>query len=98
MIGFKTVVKGAIGVVAVVLILFVSCPDEDSFNRWAKKTLVSESGSTLEKAKGKALATQANWTADYKDRVLWATVEAHQGGTRHRYLGVLWMWIDLGET
>ena len=36
MIGFKKVVMGAIGVVAVVLVLVVSCPDEDSFNRWAK--------------------------------------------------------------
>ena len=95
MIGSKTVVKGAIGVVAVVLVLFVSCPDEDSFNRWAKKALVSESGSGLEKAKGKALATQANWTADYQSHVLWATVEAYQGGTRHRYLGVLGMWMGL---
>jgi len=95
MIGFKTGVKGAIGVIAVVLILIVSCPDEDSFNRWAKKALVNESGSGLDKAKGKALATQANWTADYEGHVLWATVEAYQGGTRHRYLGVLGMWLDL---
>ena len=95
MIGFKKVVMGAIGVVAVVLVLVVSCPDEDSFNRWAKKALVSESGSGLEKAKGQALATQANWTADYQNHVLWATVEAYQGGTRHRYLGILGMWMDL---
>ena len=95
MIGFKTVVKGAIGVVAVALILFVSCPDEDSFNRWANKTLVSESGSTLEKAKGKALATQANWTADYRGHVLWATVDAYQGGTELRYIGVLGTWFRL---
>ena len=95
MTGFKKVLMGAIGVVAVVLVLFVSCPDEDSFNRWAKKALVSESGSGLEKAKGQALATQANWTADYQSHVLWATVEAYQGGTRHRYLGILGMWMDL---
>ena len=93
---FNVVVKGAIVVVAVILVLAVSCPDEDSFDRWAKKALVDESGSGLDKAKGKALATQANWTADYHDYVLWATVEAHQGGTRHRFLGVLWMWMDLG--
>jgi hypothetical protein len=95
--GFKIVVKVAIVVFATVLLLALSCPDEESFNRWAKKALVEESGSGLDKAKGTVLATQANWTADYKDRVLWATVDAYQGGTRHRYLGVLWMWLDLGE-
>ena len=95
MIGFKTVVKGAIGVVAVALVLFVSCPDEDNFNRWATKALVSKSGSGLEKAKGKALATQANWTADYEGHVLWATVEAYRGTTRHSFLGVLGMWFEL---
>lgn len=97
MIGFKTMIKAVIGIVVVVLLLAVSCPDEDSFDKWAKKTLVGDSESGLEKAKGTALATQANWTADYEDFVLWATVEAYQGGTRHRYLGALWMWIDLGE-
>ena len=95
MIGFNTVVKCAIGVVAVALVLFVSCPDEDNFNRWATKSLVSKSGSGLEKAKGKALATQANWTADYEGHVLWATVEAYQGTTRHSFLGVLGMWFEL---
>jgi hypothetical protein len=96
MIGLKTVVKGAIGLVGVVLILFVSCPDEDSFNRWAQKTLVSESGSGLEKAKGKALATQANWTADYRGHTLWATVDAYQGGDERRYVGALGMWFRTG--
>ncbi len=97
MIALKTLVKGAIGLVFVILLLAVSCPDEDSFNRWAKKSLVGESESGLKKVKGKALATQANWTADYESFVLLATVEAYQGGKRHRYLGVLWMWMDLGE-
>ena len=97
MIGLKIVVKSAIGIGIVILLLAVSCPDEESFNRWAKKSIVGESESGVKKAKGKALATQANWTADYEDYVLWASVEAYQGGTRHRYLGALWMWIDLGE-
>jgi len=98
LIGLKTLVKSAIGLVIVLLFLAVSCPDEDNFNRWAKKSLAGDPESGLKKAKGKALATQANWTADYEDFVLWATVEAYQGGTRHRYLGVFWMWFDLGET
>jgi hypothetical protein len=97
MIGFKMVIKSAIGIVIVIVLLAVSCPDEDSFGRWAKKSFVGESESEVKKAKGKALATQANWTADYEGYVLWASVEAYQGGTKHRYLGALWMWIDLGE-
>jgi len=92
---FKVVVKGAIVVVAVILVLAVSCPDEDSFDRWAKKALVDESGSGLDKAKGKALATQANWTADYHDYVLWATVDAYQGGTERRYVGLVGTWFQI---
>jgi hypothetical protein len=95
-VDFKIVVKIALVVVATILLLALSCPNEESFNRWAKKSLAGESASGLDKAKGKALATQANWTADYRDYVLWAVVEAHQGGKRHRFLGVLWMWMDLG--
>ena len=97
MIGFKMVIKGAIGIVIVIVLLAVSCPGEDSFGRWAKKSFGGESESGLKKAKGKALATQANWTGDCEGYVLWATVEAYQGGKRHRYLGALWMWFDLGE-
>ncbi len=89
--------KIALVVVAVVLVLALSCPDEESFDRWAKNALVDEGGSGLEKVKGKALATQANWTADYSDFALCATVEPYQGGTRHRFLGIPWMWMDLGE-
>ena len=96
MIGFKMLIKGAIGVVAVVLVLVVSCPDEDSFNRWAKKALVSESGSGVEKAKGTALATQANWTADYRGHVLWATADAYQGSTERRYVGLVGTWFQIG--
>ena len=95
--GLKTIVKGAIVLVAVTLVLAVSCPDKESFDRWAKKTQASKSESGLQKAKGKALAAQADWTANYRDFILWATVEAYQGGKQHRYLGVLWIWIDLGE-
>ena len=98
MIGFKLLIKGAIAIVIVVLVLALSCPDEDSFDRWARKSLVVDTDGGLKKAKGKALATQAGWTADYADFVLWSTVEAYQGGTRHRYLGVLWTWFDLGES
>lgn len=93
----KTLFNGVIGVVFILLLLAVSCPDEDSFDRWAKRTLAGNTESGLENAKGKVLATQANWTADYKDRVLWATVDAYQGGTSHRYVGLLWMWFNLGK-
>ena len=95
MIGFKMWIKVAVGVVVAIVLLAVSCPDEDSFNRWAKKALVSQSGSGLEKAKGKALATQANWTADYRGHVLWATVDAYQGGTERRYVGLVGTWFQI---
>jgi hypothetical protein len=93
----KKIAMIAIAVVGVVLVLALTCPDEDSFNRWAKRSLVNDSDSGLEKTKGKALATQARWTADYEDYVLWATVDAYEGGTERRYLGVLGIWLPLGE-
>lgn len=95
MIGFKLIVKVALVVVAGVLVLALSSPSEESFNRWAKKALVDESGSGLDKAKGKALATQANWTADYQDYVLWATVDAYQGSTERRYVGLVGTWFQI---
>ena len=97
MVDAKKIAMIAIALVGAVLILALTCPDEESFNRWAKKTLVNESGSGVEKTTGKALATQAKWTADYEDYVLWATVDAYQGGTERRYLGVLGIWLSLGE-
>ena len=95
MMGFKTALKVALVVIAAIVILAVSCPDEDSFDRWAEKTLGNESESILKEAQGKALATQAKWTADYEDHFLWATVDAYQGSTERRYVGVLGTWIQV---
>ncbi len=90
----KTVVIGIVVIVAVVVGLVLSCPDEESFKRWARKSLEPEAGSVVEQAKGKALSTQAKWTADYRSHVLWATVDAYQGGSRHRYVGVAGIWFQ----
>jgi len=95
----KLLVKAMIGVVVVagvVVMLAVTCPDEDSFKRWAKENIQPESGSVVEQAKRAALAAQAKWTADCEDHVLWATVDAYQGGAERRYVGVLGTWIQVG--
>ncbi|HSN53837.1 MAG: hypothetical protein AB1Z65_01175 [Candidatus Sulfomarinibacteraceae bacterium] len=95
----KFMVKAAIGfllVVGVVVALSLTRPDEASFKRWAKANIPSESGSVVEQAKGIALTTQAKWTADYEDHVLWATVDAYQGGTEQRFVGVMGTWFPLG--
>ncbi len=96
----KLPVKAVIGVVLVVgvaLVLAVTCPDEASFKRWAKDNIPPESGSVVKKAQGAALATQAKWTADYEDHVLWATVDAYQGGVRQRFVGVAGTWFRLSS-
>lgn len=93
----KRVVGGVIVLGVAVLVLALTCPDEDGFDRWAKRASEPESGSVFEKAKGKALSTQAKWTADYEDHVLWATVDAYQGGTEYRFIGIFGTWIKLGE-
>lgn len=96
----KLVVRALIGVILVaglVVAMAFSCPDEEDFDRWAQTALEPESGSLVAKAKGKALSTQAKWTADYEDHVLWATVDAYQGGARQRFLGIMGTWFKLGE-
>jgi len=84
-------------VVGAVVVLAVTCPDEDSFDHWAKAKLTPEEGSVVEQAKGLALSTQAKWTADYEGHVLWATVDAYQGGSSHRFVGVLGFWFQIDE-
>ena len=96
----KLLVKVMIGVVVVVglaLVLAVTCPDEDSFKRWAKEHIPPESGSVVKQAQGAALATQARWTTDYEDHVLWATVDAYQGGARQRFVGAAGTWFRLSS-
>jgi hypothetical protein len=84
---------GALIVVVAVLALVLSCPDEQSFKRWAKRSLKPESGSVTEKAKGQALSTEARWTADYQNHRLWATVDAYQGTTKQRFVGIAGAWF-----
>lgn len=88
---------GAVFVVCVVVVLALTCPDENSFKIWAKQNIAHESGSVVEQAKGAALSVQATWTADYEDHVLWATVNAYQGMTRGRFLGFMGTWFRLGD-
>ena len=93
----KAVLIGVFVIAAVVLALALSCPDEDSFHRWVKKATARETKSVVEQAAGALLSTQASWTADYEDHVLWATVEAYQGSDERRYLGIMGMWLELDE-
>jgi hypothetical protein len=92
----KTVVRALIGafVIAVVMVaLLLSCPDEASFKSWAKASLGSKEGTPASRAKGQALATEARWTADYESHVLWATVDAFQGTTKQRFVGIAGTWF-----
>ena len=96
----KTLNKLLIGLLVIVvaaLALVVTCPDEQSFNSWAKSHLKPESGSVAEKAKGAALSTEARFTAEYESHVLWATVEAYQGTTKQRFLGIAGAWFRLSD-
>lgn len=95
----KLIVKGLIAIliiVVAVLALVLTRPDEASFKSWAKSSLKPAEGSVMEKAKGQALSTEARWTADYADHVLWATVDSYQGTSRQRFLGVAGFWFRLG--
>ena len=94
----KTVIRAAIGAVViavVVLALVLSCPDEANFKSWARASLESKEGTPASRAKGRALATEAKWTADYESHVLWATVDAYQGTTKQRFVGIAGTWFRL---
>ena len=96
----KMVVKAlvaALVVVVAVLALVLTRPDEASFKRWAKSSLKPDEGSVTEKAKGQALSTEARWTADYADHVLWATVDSYQGTKRARFVGIGGTWFRLNR-
>jgi hypothetical protein len=92
----KTVIRAAIGaflIAVAALALVLSCPDEASFKSWAKASLGSKEGTLASRAKGGALATEARWTADYESHVLWATVDAYQGTTKQRFVGIGGTWF-----
>jgi hypothetical protein len=93
----KSIAIGVVVMVGIVLVLAVTCPDEDSFDRWATSALAQDSRGLVDQAKGTALSAQARWTADYENHVLWATVDAYQGGTERRFLGVVGTWFRLGD-
>jgi hypothetical protein len=72
-------------------------PDEASFDRYiVRASKAGEDASLLDEAAGTLKGAQAKLTADYRDHVLWATVEATRGTTTERYLGVFGMWLRLG--
>ena len=60
-----------------------------------KKTSSRNADPLLAQARDKVLSTQAQFTADYKDHVLWATVDARKGTTVVQYIGVMGMWFEL---
>ncbi len=82
---------------AAVLALAFSCPDEESFDRWITKTSSHDDDSLMAQASGMAHSTQAQLTADYDDHILWATIQARQGMTKVRYIGLFGMWFELSE-
>ena len=93
----RTILTIVFAVVAVVLALAFSCPDEDSFHRFHKKASAREKGTLVEEATDAVLSSQERFTANYQDHTLWATVHTTRGGHQERYLGVMGIWLELGD-
>jgi hypothetical protein len=93
----KTILTVVFAIVAVVLALAFSCPDEDSFHRFHKKASAREEGSLIDDAADSLLGAQERLTASYDDHVLWAMVETRRGAHEERYLGVMGIWLELGD-
>lgn len=85
-------------IIAALLALAFSCPDEENFDRWITKTERHEDDSLMAKAGGMVLSTQAHLTADYENHILWATVETHRGMSKIRYTGVFGIWFELSDS
>ncbi len=93
----KAVLITAFIVIAAVLALALSCPDEQSFDRWIEKTSHNESDSLMAQAGDKVLSTQEQLTAKYDTKVLWASVETRHGMAKARYIGLFGMWFEIAE-
>lgn len=91
----KKALVAAVVVLVVALAMAFSCPDEDSFHSWLRTNRGKQGGSLLERAAGSVLDAHTALTADYRDRVLWATVEARRGDEQRRYLGLFGVWFDV---
>ncbi len=84
-------------VIAAVIALAFSCPDEQSFDRWIKKTSHDENDSLMDQAGDKVVSTQEQLTAKYDSKVLLATVETRRGVGKARYIGLFGMWFEITE-
>ena len=82
-------------IVAVVVALAMSCPNQASFDRWVAKSSHRQGDPLLTQARDTVLSAQTQFTADYEAHFLWATVEARKGRDTVRYLGVMGMWFEL---
>ena len=57
-----------------------------------------EDDSLMAQAGGMFHSTQAHLTADYNDHILWASVQASQGMSKVRYIGLFGMWFELSDS
>jgi len=94
----KATLISAFIIIAAVVALAFSCPDEQSFDRWIEKSSSHEDASLIAQAGDKVLSAQTQLTAEYDDHVLWATVDAHHGTSKVRYVGLVGIWFELSDS
>lgn len=92
----KKLLLALIALLVLALAMAVTCPDKQSLIRHIDRSKGGD-GNLLDKAKAKALSTQARLTTDYRDRVLFATAEVGQGRHQEHYLGIFNTWVKLGS-
>jgi hypothetical protein len=87
----------AVVLLVVALAMAATCPDRESFKTWLGQQKAGKDASFVDRAADSVLDAQTSVTADYHDRILWATMEATRGTEKHRYLGVFGTWFDLSR-
>ncbi len=94
----RNVIIFVLVVALVVLGAIASKPDEASFDRYiVKASKPGADADLLDEAAGVLKGAQARLAADYRDHLMWATVETTRGTAQERYLGAFGMWIRLGS-
>lgn len=100
----KNSVKLALGLAAILIIMVVTKPDEESFEKYLEKKYDvenTEDSNDIEGLLNKALKSgvniQANVTKTYIDKTLYAEVTTKEMLEEERYIGLFGFWINLNK-
>jgi hypothetical protein len=100
----KKGIKLILGLALILIVLAVSKPSEESFNKYTKEKYESvETSNSLEEIANKAMTNiknaslnvQSSLTANYEDKIFFALASRDQMNVKESYLGILGFWVKI---